>query len=290
MISAAKVGNRHWARAAFRGAPAWALVLIALFLLMVAFGDSLAPHGPNTINLRAKLQPPLLFGGSFEYPLGTDWLGRDMLSRLMVGARSSFVVVVAVLLVGGIGGAALGIISGYLGGAVDTVIMRTADATLAFPIILLALLINVTLGPSLINLVLALCMVMWARFARLVRGEVLLVREKNFIALAKTSGVSPALIMLRHVVLNVVSIIIVMCTLQVGWIIIIEASLSFLGAGVPPPDPTWGSMASRGREFVSTGWWVSALPCVFIVLVCLSFNAFGDWLQQRIDPTFSHAR
>jgi len=267
-----------------KDAPPAALLVVAAFLVMVVFGETIAPYAPNAINLAAKQRPPVFFGGDLTHVLGTDWLGRDILSRLIVGARVSFVVVVGALLVGGIGGAALGVAAGYLGGWLDAILMRLSDATLAFPIILLALLMNVTLGPSTGNLMLALSLVMWARFARLIRGEVLLIREKNFIALAKTSGVADVKIMWRHVVPNIANVLIVMSTLQVGWIIIVEASLSFLGAGVPPPDPAWGSMASRGREFIGNGWWISTMPCLFIVLVCLSFNALGDWLQRRLDP------
>jgi len=267
------------------GAPIISLSIIAIFLAMVVLGQAMTLHAPNQINLALKLHPPALLGGSWEYPLGTDWLGRDLYSRIVVGARASFVVVVGVLLVGGLGGAALGVISGYVGGTTDALIMRCADATLAFPIILLAVLITVTMGPGTANLIIALCLVLWARFARIVRGQVLVIREQNFVVLARSSGVSGVTIMLRHVVPNVVNTLIVVMTLQIGWIIIVEASLSFLGAGIPPPTPAWGSMAARGRDFLTTGWWVPAVPCLSIALVCLSFNIVGDWLRDRLDPS-----
>jgi peptide/nickel transport system permease protein len=167
---------------------------------------------------------------------------------------------------------------------VDAIVMRAVDATLAFPMILLAILLCMILGPSLQNVVISLGIVLWARFARVIRGEVLSLKERDFVALARVAGSSDLRIMARHIFPNIWNTLLVMLTLQVGWAIIVEASLSFLGAGIPGPSPVWGSMISKGREYVTTAWWIPFLPGVAVSLVCLSFNMFGDWLREVLDP------
>lgn len=211
-------------------------------------------------------------------------LGRDMLSRIMAGARVSFIVAMLTLFFGGLTGTTLGIISGYYGGKVDAILMRTADATLAFPIILLAMLLAIILGPSIQNVVISLGLVLWARYARVIRGEVLSLKERDFIALAKVAGASGPRIMFLHIFPNIRNTLLIMLTLQVGWVIIVEASLSFLGAGIPGPSPVWGSMISKGREYISTAWWIPFFPGLAVALVCLSFNMVGDWLREVLDP------
>jgi len=259
--------------------------IVFIFIFLAIFGESLAPYLPNEMNLRERFLPPFWQeGGTMGHPLGTDMLGRDMLSRIMAGARVSFIVAVLALTLGGLTGTVLGIISGYYGGKVDAILMRSADATLAFPIILLAMLLAIILGPSLQNVVISLGLVLWARYARVIRGEVLGFKERDFIALARVAGSSDFRIMFRHLFPNIRSTLVVLLTLQVGWVIIVEASLSFVGAGIPGPDPVWGSMISKGRDYVTMAWWIPFFPGVAVSVVCLSFNTLGDWLREALDP------
>ena len=260
-------------------------VIIFIFIFLAIFGEALAPYPPNGVSLRERFLPPAWqSGGKTDHLLGTDNLGRDMLSRIMAGARVSSIVALLAITLGGFVGAALGIISGYYGKRVDALVMRAVDATLAFPMILLAILLCMILGPSLQNVVISLGIVLWARFARVIRGEVLSLKERDFVALARVAGSSDLRIMARHIFPNIWNTLLVMLTLQVGWAIIVEASLSFLGAGIPGPSPVWGSMISKGREYVTTAWWIPFLPGLAVSLVCLSFNMFGDWLREVLDP------
>lgn len=274
-------------------APKWRLrrypllpgIVVFVFIFLAIFGDLLAPYPANKMNLRERFIPPLWQeGGTFAHPLGTDMLGRDIVSRIMTGARVSFIVAILALALGGLAGTTLGIVSGYYGGKIDAVLMRTADATLAFPIILLAMLLSIILGPSLQNVVISLGLVLWARYARVIRGEVLSFKERDFVALAKVAGCSSFRIMLRHIFPNIRSTLVVLLTLQVGWVVIVEASLSFLGAGIPGPSPVWGSMIAKGREYVTVAWWIPFFPGLAVAVVCLSFNMLGDWLRERLDP------
>lgn len=268
-----------------RRAPILPLLIIALVVFMAVFADLVAPHSPTLPSLSDRLKPPFWEDeGNLSHPLGTDALGRDILTRLMFGARVSLMVSALALLLGGVGGSLIGLFSGYMGGKVDALIMRVADAALAFPIILLAILLVSTIGAGLVNVVYAIAMVLWARYARVIRGEVLALKETDFVAKASVVGCSHFRIMAVHLFPNVVNTLIVLITLEVGSIIIIEATLSFLGAGVPPPDPAWGSMVSDGRDYIVDAWWVSLFPGVAIVLVVLAFNLFGDWLRDRLDP------
>jgi peptide/nickel transport system permease protein len=260
-------------------------LIIAAVVFMAAFADLVTAHSPTLPSLTHRLMPPFWQdGGNLSYPLGTDALGRDILTRLMFGARVSLMVAALTLLLGGGGGALIGLFSGYMGGKIDALIMRVADAALAFPVILLAILLVATVGPGVMNVIYAIAMVLWARYARVIRGEVLALKETDFIARARVGGCSHFRIMAVHLFPNVVNTLIVLITLEVGTIIIIEAILSFLGAGVPPPTPAWGSMVSDGRDYIVEAWWVSLLPGVAIMLVVLAFNLFGDWLRDRLDP------
>jgi len=269
----------------YRGFPVTSGMTILIFMFLAILGESLAPYPPNELNLSEKFLPPFWQeGGNMAHPLGTDMLGRDMLSRIMAGARVSFIVAVLALSLGGLVGTALGIIAGYYGGKVDAILMRTADATLAFPIILLAMLMALILGPSIQNVVISLGITLWARYAVVIRGEVLSLKERDFVALAKVAGSSSLRIMFLHIFLNIRNTLLVMLTLQVGWAIIVEASLSFLGAGIPGPSPVWGSMISKGREYISTAWWIPFFPGFAVATVCLSFNMLGDWLREIFDP------
>ena len=202
----------------------------------------------------------------------------------MYGARVSLTVAAFALLSGGLIGLAVGIIAGYLGGRVDSILMRVVDATLTFPTILIALLLAVSLGAGLRTIVIAITVIIWARFARVVRGEVLGVRARDFVSLARVHGCSSLRIMLVHIVPNVMNTFMVLLTLHIGFVIIVEASLSFLGAGIPPPTPSWGQMVADGRSHIASAWWLAVMPGAAIMLVVLAFNLFGDWLRDWLDP------
>jgi peptide/nickel transport system permease protein len=278
--------NREWIKKSrLRGFPVVSGAVILLFMLMAILGEAFAPFPPNELSLSSKFLPPFWQeGGTMAHPLGTDMLGRDMLSRIMAGARVSFIVAILAISLGGVVGTAVGIAAGYYGGKVDPILMRTADATLAFPIILLAMLMALILGPSIQNVVISLGITLWARYAVVIRGEVLSLKERDFVALARVAGSSNLRIMFFHIFLNIRNTLLVMLTLQVGWAIIVEASLSFLGAGIPGPSPVWGSMISKGREYISSAWWIPFFPGLAVAMVCLSFNMLGDWLREIFDP------
>lgn len=266
------------------------ILIILAFATSAIFGELLAPYSAIDPSLPNRLLPPFFLpGGSMAHPLGTDDLGRDILSRIIVGARVSFIVALLAIVVGGFGGSLLGTIASYSGGRLDAIVMRTADATLAFPFLFLAILLSVALGPSIQNVVIAISIYIWAQFARTVRGDVLKVRELDFVAQAKTAGCSGFRILVRHILPNIQHTIVIMLTLQIGWVILAEASLSFLGAGIPPPTPAWGSMVARGRDYITLAWWVPALPGLAILLVCLAFNLTGDWLREALDPKLRQA-
>ncbi|HEY7496659.1 MAG TPA: ABC transporter permease [Candidatus Tectomicrobia bacterium] len=266
--------------------PVIPLAIIALIVLTALLANVLTPYSPTDISLSERLRPPFWEqGGSLAHPLGTDPMGRDLLTRMIYGARVSLVVGFLGLFVGGGVGAALGMIAGYMGGRMDTFLMRVVDTTLAFPIILFAILLVVILGGSLVTVVIAVALVLWARYARVIRGEVLSLRERDFVAQARIAGCSSGRIILVHIFPNVLNTLVVLLSLQVGWVIIVEASLSFLGAGVPPPTPTWGSMIAEGRDYIASAWWVSFFPGLAILVTVLAFNLCGDWLRDALDPT-----
>jgi peptide/nickel transport system permease protein len=274
----------RWWRRVWR-LPLISLSILVLMVLMAVFADYLAPHSPYTMSLPRKLLPPYwMEGGQWAYPLGTDNLGRDILSRMIFGARVSLIVAVVGLVLGAGVGTTLGVIAGYFGGLADSLIMRTCDAFLSFPIILFALVLAVGIGPSMGVIILAVVLVIWARFARMARGEVLSWKERDFVYYAQMVGVPHYRIILRHILPNILNTLVVLFTLQIAWVILVEAALSFLGAGVPPPAPSWGGMIARGREYITSAWWFSTFPGLAIVFTCLSVNLFGDWLQQRLDP------
>jgi peptide/nickel transport system permease protein len=277
---------RNWLRwDNLRRLPILPVTVIGLFVIMALFGQWLAPNDPYETSLLARLLPPAwMEEGDTRYLLGTDRLGRDVLSRIIVGARSSFIVVLAALAFGSVLGSFIGMISGYLGGRVDAIIMRFADGTMAFPLILASLLLAAVIGPGAYTVVIAACIVLWARFARLIRSEVLSVKERDFIKLARVAGASNWRIMIAHILPNVLNSVMVLLTLQLGFVIILEATLSFLGAGIPPPTPTWGQMVASGRDYLEIAWWMSIFPGLAIAVVVLSFNLLGDWLRDHTDP------
>ena len=268
-----------------RSTPWICILVIVTMVFMAVFAPLLTPYSPIDQTLRDKLLPPFwLEGGSMKYLLGTDAFGRDILSRLLYGARVSLIVATLALTAGGGVGLVIGIVAGYLGGTVESILMRLVDAAFTFPAILFALLLAVTMGQGLGTLVIAISLLLWASFARVIRGEVLAPKQRDFVALAKVRGCSEPRIMLTHILPNVLSTFMVLVTLNIGVAIIAEASLSFLGAGIPPPTPSWGLMVSEGRGRIADAWWVSLIPGLAITALVLSVNVFGDWLRDRLDP------
>jgi peptide/nickel transport system permease protein len=260
-------------------------VMIAVFIIVALFGPWLAPVDPLETNLRERLVPPAwMDGGSAAHLLGTDSIGRDIFSRIIVGARASFIVAIAALAFGSIMGSLIGLAAGYFGGNVDSITMRIADGFMAFPLILAALLLAAVIGPGVHTVVIGVSLILWARFARLIRSEVLSVKERDFVKLAQVAGVSHWRVMIVHILPNVLNSVVVLLTLQLGFVIGLEATLSFLNAGVPPPTPTWGQMVSSGRTYLATAWWISLFPGLAIAVVVLSFNLTGDWLRDHLDP------
>ena len=239
----------------------------------------LAPHDPIDQNLADRLHPP-----SREYPLGTDQLGRDILSRLLVGARISLSIGVVVVSISLMIGTAVGVVSGYLGGWVDEALMRIVDIVLAFPGLLLALVVAGILGPSLTNIMIALAVVGWTQYARIVRGSVLSVKQRDFVAAAKLTGVSEPRLVSTHVVPNVIGPVVILATLDMAYVILATAGLSFLGLGAQPPTPEWGTMLSGGRQHLLTAWWIANVPGVAIMVAVLAFNILGDSLRDLLDP------
>ena len=222
--------------------------------------------------------------GRWKYPLGTDKIGRDQLSRILHGARISLTIAAIAIALGAAVGVFLGLVSGYFGGNIDSFIMRIVDIKLALPSILLALVLGAVMGPGFDTVILVIVLTLWARYARMVRGETLRVRQLDFIARARVAGASNLRILVRHIFPNVVNSVIVLATLEVGHVILFEASLSFLGVGIPRPHPAWGLMVADGRVLVVSAWWVSFFPGLAILLTVLSMNLFGDWLRDRLDP------
>ena len=269
----------RWVRA--QKLPWTPVAVLSILLICAAFAPLLAPHDPSDISVLDKKIPP---GETLKFPLGTDFLGRDVLSRLIYGARTSVLISLSALGTGALVGTVLGVVAGYVGGRTDAVISRFADAALGFPSVLVAMLIVAFLGVGIENIILAVALTVWARFTRMIRGDVLSVKQADFVALARISGVDAPTIMWRHVFPNVVNTLLVLTSLQVGQVILLEASLSFLGLGLPPGAPAWGIMVAEGRELILDMWWLSLFPGLAITIVVLAFNFFGDWMRDYLDP------
>jgi peptide/nickel transport system permease protein len=293
------------ARRGYRAArelPFIPFLMLAVLVFVAVFAPAIAPYGkldpvkptreqclarygiancPYVDNIPPFWDPQ----GNPDTPLGTDFLGRDVLSRLMYGARISLVVALTGTLAAGITGTLLGVLAGYLGRWWDQIIMRITDAWLTLPSLVFAILLSSVRGPGLWNVVLILALVFWSRYCRVVRGDVLALRERDFVKLAEVNGVSKARIISRHLLPNVMNTVMVVFSLQVGVAVIIEASLSFLGVGVPPPEPSWGLMMAQEREALMAGkWWLAVFPGICITMLVLSANMLGDWLRVRLDP------
>ncbi len=260
-------------------------ILLALILLTSLTFPLFYDVDPLKMDLLARFSPPAWQeGGSWAHPLGTDNLGRDILSRLLWGSRVSLLVGFSAVLVAAIAGIILGLISGYYGGRIDSVIMRIADIFMAYPFMLLTISIIAVLGSSILNLILVLGISDWVTYARTIRGSVLSLKEKEFVEASRAIGTSHPVIIVRHILPNVISPLLILATLRVANIIIWESGLSFLGMGTPPPMPTWGRMLAEGRIYITDAWWLVCLPGIAIMITILSTNLLGDGLRDALDP------
>jgi len=271
-------------------APIVNFAIMLSILVMAIVGPFIAPHPSNPGDLGCSFIPPFWSEeGNSRYLLGTDQFGRDIVSRIIHGTRITIVLSLICILFGGSVGTMLGLVSGYFGGIVDTLIMRITDITLSLPMILIAVLLAAVRGPSYENVIIVVALFLWPRYCRQIRGEALVIREHDFVAAARVAGTSPIKIIFKHFFPNVIPTLLVLMTLQVGYVIILAASLSFLGAGVPPPAPDWGVMVSDGRALIETAWWISMFPGLAILITVLAMNNIGDWLRDKLDPKLRQA-
>lgn len=281
-----KKGILHWLRLLFKS-PVGTVGFVTLLLVILAsvFAGQLSPYDPAKQNLLDKLMPPAWCeGGSASHLLGTDSLGRDVLTRCLYGARISLVVGVCSVAVAGVIGTVLGLLSGYYGGWIDSLIMRIADAFHAIPRILLAMVVLFVMGPSVFTLIMVIGVTNWVTYARMIRSEVLTIKEKEYIKASRTIGVTDREIILRHVLPNVAAQFIVVSTISVASSIIIEATMSFLGLGIQPPTVSWGVMLADGRNYLATNWWVCTFPGVAITVTVMGIMFLGNWLRDVLDP------
>jgi ABC-type dipeptide/oligopeptide/nickel transport system permease subunit len=258
---------------------------VALLLVVLALvGPTVAPHDPNRQDLIGVRQPPVWAGGAWGHPLGTDSLGRDVLSRLLWGARVAVVVAVASAAISALAGVPVALIAGYARGRIDTVLMRIVDVWMSVPAVLLAIALMAVLGLGLWKVVLAIVVVDWTRFARVIRGEVLALREREFVEAARAIGLPPVRVMLEELLPNVVPLIIVLASLEMAIAVGVEALLSFVGLGVPASTPSWGAMIAEGRGYLMVSWWGMGIPMLALVLAVVGFNVLGEGLRERLDP------
>jgi peptide/nickel transport system permease protein len=274
-----------------RGLPIFSITILATFVLMALLAPVIAPHSPTSVSLTNSFRPPFWQeGGTLTFPLGTDKLGRDILSRILYGSQISLLVIFVSIVVSGIIGIAVGMLAGYYGRWVETIIMRMVDVKLSLPTILLALLFSVVWGPSLNNLLAVIIITLWALYARQVHAETLSLKMRDYVLAARALGSSDLRLLLSHLLPNLLNSMIVLATLQIATVVLMEAALSFLGVGIPPPTPAWGLMIAEGREVLEKAWWVSAMPGIALSLVILSANMAGDWLRDYLDPTLRNVR
>lgn len=265
--------------------PYLAIAILASFAIMALFGPHIVPFDPMRGALGAQFLPPMGHDSDGAlHVLGTDQYGRDLLSRLIWGARVSIVVALVSILVAGTIGTLVGMVAGYHGGRVDAFLMRLADITLSLPLFLIAIVMSIVFGPTPMNVIIAVALLLWPRYARQVRGETLALVRLEFVDYARALKIDTARILGRHVLPNLVPTLIVLSTWQAGYVVILESSLSFLGAGVPPPNPAWGLMVAEGNRYLTTSWWLALAPGLAIVALVLSANLLGDWLRDRLDP------
>lgn len=279
------------ARLARAAIPALLTAITLALVLVAVFAPVVAPADPQDQDLVNRLQPPAwLDGGSWSHPLGTDNLGRDILSRLIYGSRITLIVIGVSIPATALLGSIVGMAAGYYRGVLDTIAMRIADVQLALPAVLFAVLLAAVYGPGLRNVILIIILWRWATYARVVRAEVLSLRERDYISAARTIGATDARILGRHLAPNLVNIAVVLASLDIAVVVIVEASLSFLGVGVPTETISWGGMVSEGRSFVTVAWWLVTFPGLAILFISLLGNLSGDWLRDRIDPRLKNLR
>ncbi|HYF55799.1 MAG TPA: ABC transporter permease [Salinarimonas sp.] len=257
------------------------------FVLVAILAPYIAPYNPNQQNLLARLRAPGFVSRGVTYALGSDELGRDLLSRLIHGARISLLVAFASVLISGTVGVTLGMLAGYLRGTVETVVMRIVDVFLSIPAILLAIITVAVLGPGLVNVILVLALTRWPRYARVAYGQTLAVANMPYVRLATFMGASPSRILLRHILPNIIGAVTVVATLEFGLMVLFEAGLSFLGLGIQPPTASWGAMLSTGRSYLANAWWIATFPGLCLFLLVLAVNLLGDDLRDRFDPRLS---
>jgi peptide/nickel transport system permease protein len=282
-IAGAKV-KEFWRRA-----PKGPMIVLIILFTTGIFADFLAfGHDPEIGDPRQRLLPPFWYeGGTTKYPLGTDTMGRDTLTRLIYGSRVSLVVAFSAVILSAVIGTILGILAGYFRGWVDQVVMRFTDSWLSIPTVMFGILLAVIVGPGVWNIVIIMGLVFWTRYARVTRGETLSLRTRDFVQLAIVAGCSKFRIMRKHILPNVLNNVITLASMQIGVVVVVEASLTFLGVGVPPPKPAWGLMLSEGRGGLLAGyWWLIMFPGVAIAMLVMSFNLIGDWLRLYLDPHY----
>lgn len=260
------------------------IILMTVLIIPALFADLIAPYDPYKAHLRDRLVPPMFFGGTSEFIFGTDRLGRDVLSRILHGAKYALVISLVGILLGAVVGTILGLLAGYMRGWVDIIIMRIVDITFALPSILLALALASVSGPSFQLVIFVVIFVIWGYFARQVRAETLSLRERDFVARARVAGASDFRILRKYILPNIVNTIVVLATLQIGVVVILEATLSFLGIGIPRPTPAWGLLVADGRQLIISNWWISFFPGMAILLTVLCVNMLGDSLRDWLDP------
>lgn len=262
----------------------WPVGIIALVVLVALFAPWLAPYDPNQQNLLGRLKPPGTVSRSFHYWLGSDELGRDLLSRVIHGARISLMVAFASVVLSGVVGTTLGMIAGYRRGWVEIAVMRVVDVFLSIPAILLAIITVAVLGPGIVNVIMVLALTRWPRYARIAYSQTLSLANMPYVRLSALMGASAPRVLFRHVLPNIVGAVSVVATLEFGLMILFEAGLSFLGLGVQPPTASWGAMLSTGRNYVATAWWVATLPGICLFVLVLAVNLTGDAVRDRLDP------
>ncbi len=281
--AAPRTGKRRRARVPL---PVWFFIGFLLLVILIAiFAPVLAPYNPTKGTLSGRLHAPAFLSTDKTYPLGSDQIGRDVLSRMLYGARISLTVGFLAVLIGGCFGSLLGLIAGYVGGWLDETIMTLGDMQLAFPFILLAIAVIAVLGPSLRNLIIVVGISGWVTYARIARAQVLAVKEREFVTAERAIGATASRILFRHILPNIAASLIVVGSLDLARTIILESTLSFLGLGVQPPTASWGGMLGEGREYLNTAWWISTFPGILLTLTTISVSRIGDWLRDVLDPT-----
>lgn len=279
------INNYYWKKLKKNKIAVAGGLIVLLWLIVAIFAPIISPHKPDESDLNRRLQPPVWEkGGQWDYPLGCDQMGRDVMSRIIYGSRVSILLGITVVIISAAIGTSLGLLAGYRGGWIDTLLSSIVDILLAFPLLIFAIALMAATGPGIKNLILALTYKEWVSFYRLVRGDVLVAKKTEYTEAARAIGAYDIYIMFRHILPNILTSVVVLGTLDVAKIILSEASLSFLGLGVQPPTPAWGLMVNEGRQYIMTSWWLSTLPGLAIVILILSLNLFGQGLMEMFEP------